>query len=151
MSQAAPLRGRRNRRRPMSEINVVPYIDVMLVLLVIFMVTAPLLYQGVDIELPQAEADPLSEDEREPVIVEVDRNGRMYLSIGDQPDDAPVRVEEIIQIVATLMRTQPDTPVYVRGDAEVPYARVVTVMTALQQAGVPQVGLMTQPPAGGFE
>lgn len=151
MSQAAPMRGRRNRRRPMSEINVVPYIDVMLVLLVIFMVTAPLLYQGVDIELPQAEADPLSQDEREPVIVEVDRNGRMYLSIGDQPDDAPVRIEEIIQIVATLMRAQPDTPIYVRGDAEVPYARVIMVMTALQQAGVPQVGLMTQPPAGGFE
>jgi len=151
VSQTAPMRGRRNRRRPMSEINVVPYIDVMLVLLVIFMVTAPLLYQGVDIELPQAEADPLSQDEREPVIVEVDRNGRMYLSIGDQPDDAPVRIEEIIQIVATLMRAQPDTPVYVRGDAEVPYARVIMVMTALQQAGVPQVGLMTQPPAGGFE
>lgn len=151
MSQAAPMRGRRNRRRPMSEINVVPYIDVMLVLLVIFMVTAPLLYQGVEIELPQSTADPLPPDDREPIIVEVDRNGRLYLSIGDQPDDAPVRIEEIIQNIAIVMRAQPDTPVYVRGDGEVPYARVVTVMTALQQAGVPQVGLMTQPPTGGFE
>ena len=150
MSQVAPSRGRRNRRRPMSEINVVPYIDVMLVLLVIFMVTAPLLYQGVEIELPQSTSDPLPPDDREPIIVEVDRNGRLYLSIGDQADDTPVRIEEVIQNVATIMRAQPDTPVYVRGDAEVPYARVVTVMTALQQAGVPQVGLMTQPPAGGF-
>ncbi|WP_369691934.1 protein TolR [Spiribacter salilacus] len=151
MSRTAPMQGRRTRRRPMSEINVVPYIDVMLVLLVIFMVTAPLLYQGVEIELPESTADPLPPDDREPVIVEVDKNGRLYLSVGDQPDDTPIRIEEIIQNVAAIMRAQPDTPVYVRGDAEVPYARVMTVMTALQQAGVPQVGLMTQPPAGGFE
>lgn len=148
MSLSAPLR-RRSRRRPMADINVVPYIDVMLVLLVIFMVTAPLLYQGVEIELPQSSAEPMPPQEQEPVIVEVDRNGRFYLSIGAQADDEPINLEEIVVNVTALMRAQPDTPVFVRGDGDVPYARVVNVMTALQQAGVPQVGLLTQPPADG--
>ncbi len=133
----------------MADINVVPYIDVMLVLLVIFMVTAPLLYQGVEIELPQSSAEPMPPQEQEPVIVEVDRNGRFYLSIGAQADDEPVNLEEIVVNVTALMRAQPNTPVFVRGDGSVPYARVVNVMTALQQAGVPQVGLLTQPPANG--
>ncbi len=142
---AAPLR-RRHRRRAMAEINVVPYIDVMLVLLVIFMVTAPLLYQGVEIQLPQSTAEPMQPQEQEPVIVEVDRNGRYYLSIGAQDDDEPVSAEEVIVNVTAVMRARPETPVFVRGDTGVAYGRVVEVMTALQQAGVPQVGLMTQPP-----
>ncbi len=148
MSVNAPLR-RRSRRRPMAEINVVPYIDVMLVLLVIFMVTAPLLYQGVEIDLPQSTAEPMPPQEQEPVIVEVDRDGRFYLSIGAQADDEPVSAEEVVVNVTAVMRAQPDTPVFVRGDGEVAYARVIDVMTALQDAGVPQVGLMTQPPASG--
>lgn len=130
----------------MAEINVVPYIDVMLVLLVIFMVTAPLLYQGVEIQLPQSTAEPMQPQEQEPVIVEVDRNGRYYLSIGPQDDDEPVSAEEVIVNVTAVMRARPETPVFVRGDTGVAYGRVVEVMTALQQAGVPQVGLMTQPP-----
>ncbi|MEX0375132.1 protein TolR [Spiribacter pallidus] len=130
----------------MAEINVVPYIDVMLVLLVIFMVTAPLLYQGVEIQLPQSTAEPMQPQEQEPVIVEVDRNGRYYLSIGAQDDDEPVSAEEVIVNVTAVMRARPETPVFVRGDTGVAYGRVVEVMTALQQAGVPQVGLMTQPP-----
>ena len=130
----------------MAEINVVPYIDVMLVLLVIFMVTAPLLYQGVEIQLPQSTAEPMQPQEQEPVIVEVDRNGRYYLSIGEQDDDEPVSAEEVIVNVTAVMRARPETPVFVRGDTGVAYGRVVEVMTALQQAGVPQVGLMTQPP-----
>ncbi len=148
MSVNAPMR-RRSRRRPMSEINVVPYIDVMLVLLVIFMVTAPLLYQGVEIDLPQSTAEPMPPQEQEPVIVEVDRDGRFYLSIGAQADDEPVSAEEVVVNVTAVMRAQPDTPVFVRGDGQVAYARVIDVMTALQDAGVPQVGLMTQPPASG--
>ncbi|PWG61161.1 protein TolR [Sediminicurvatus halobius] len=133
----------------MAEINVVPYIDVMLVLLVIFMVTAPLLYQGVEIELPQAGSEPLPQEEREPVIVEVDREGRFYLSIGAQADDEPVSAREVVVNVTAVMREQPQTPVLVRGDAGVPYGRVIEIMAALKQAGVPQVGLMTQPPAEG--
>ena len=133
----------------MAEINVVPYIDVMLVLLVIFMVTAPLLYQGVDIELPQSSAEPITPDEQEPLIVEVDRDGQFYLSVGAQADDEPVSAEEVVTNVAAVMAQNPETPVFVRGDGRVNYARVVEIMTALQQAGVPQVGLMTQPPDGG--
>jgi len=131
----------------MAEINVVPYIDVMLVLLVIFMVTAPLLYQGVDIDLPQSSAEPLPPQDQEPVIVEVDRNGRYYLSVGEQADDEAVSARDVVVSVTAVMRARPDTPVFVRGDGDVAYARVIDVMTALQRAGVPQVGLMTQPPA----
>lgn len=140
---------RRLRRRPMAEINVVPYIDVMLVLLVIFMVTAPLLYQGVNIDLPQAGAEPLPQDEREPVIVEIDREGRFYLSVGTQADDEAISAREVVVNVTAVMREQPQTPVLVRGDSGVPYGRVIEIMAALKQAGVPQVGLMTQPPAEG--
>ena len=110
------------------------------------MVTAPLLYQGVEIQLPQSTAEPMQPQEQEPVIVEVDRNGRYYLSIGPQDDDEPVSAEEVIVNVTAVMRARPETPVFVRGDTGVAYGRVVEVMTALQQAGVPQVGLMTQPP-----
>jgi len=147
----APLSRRQRRRRsgPMSEINVVPYIDVMLVLLVIFMVTAPLLYQGVDIDLPESTADPLPDDDSEPLIVEVDRDGRFFMSIGAQSADEPVSAQEVVSNVAAVMRQNPQTPVYVRGDGQVNYARVVEVMAALQGAGVPRVGLMTQPPADG--
>ncbi|AUB77870.1 MULTISPECIES: protein TolR [Spiribacter] len=129
----------------MAEINVVPYIDVMLVLLVIFMVTAPLLYQGVEIDLPQSSAEPMPPQEQEPVIVEVDQQGRYYLSVGEQDDDQPVSAEDVVLNVTAVMRARPDTPVFVRGDGDVAYARVIDVMTALQRAGVPQVGLMTQP------
>jgi biopolymer transport protein TolR len=129
----------------MAEINVVPYIDVMLVLLVIFMVTAPLLYQGVEINLPQSSAEPLPPQEQEPVIVEVDEAGRYYMNIGEQADDEPVDAEQVVLNVTAVMATRPDTPIYVRGDGDVAYARVIDVMTALQSAGVPQVGLMTQP------
>lgn len=147
MSVGAPMGRRRVRRRPMADINVVPYIDVMLVLLVIFMVTAPLLYQGVEVDLPQATADPVPPQEQEPIIVEVDRDGQFFLSIGEQADDQPVNLNSVVDNVATVMDAQPDTPVYVRGNAAVEYQRIIEVMSALQNAGVPQVGLMTQPAA----
>ena len=149
MTQVMTTRRQRGRRRPMAEINVVPYIDVMLVLLVIFMVTAPLLYQGVDIDLPESTAEPIAADDQEPLIVEVDREGRFYLSVGGQADDEPVALDEVVANVARVMATTPETPVFVRGDGAVSYARVVEVMAALQRAGVPRVGLMTQPPANG--
>mgnify|MGYP001105421173 CR=1 FL=1 len=147
MSMGAPIGARRVRRRPMAEINVVPYIDVMLVLLVIFMVTAPLLYQGVEVNLPQATADPVPPQDKEPIIVEINRAGELFLSIGEQADDQPISLNDVVNNVSTVMNAQPDTPVYVRGDAEVAYQRVIEAMSALQNAGVPQVGLMTQPGA----
>lgn len=129
----------------MSEINVVPYIDVMLVLLVIFMVTAPLLYHGVDVDLPQADAEPLPQDDQDPIVVTVTAAGEYTLSIGTDPDET-ISMEEMTDLVARVMRNSPQTPVLVRGDRNVAYGHVLTAMTTLQRAGVPQVGLMTQPP-----
>lgn len=139
-------RAHRAKRKPMSEINVVPYIDVMLVLLVIFMVTAPLLYQGVDVDLPQADAEPLSQDEQDPVIVTVNRDGELMVSIGTDPDE-PVSADEVTDLVSRVMRNNPGTPVLVRGDEQVRYGLVLDTMAMLQRAGVPQVGLMTRPPS----
>ncbi|RFA31347.1 protein TolR [Alkalilimnicola ehrlichii] len=132
----------------MSEINVVPYIDVMLVLLVIFMVTAPLLYQAVEIDLPQVNAEPLPQDDIEPLIVNVYANGEFTFSVGIANPE-PITEEELATAVAAAIERQPETPVMVRGDTEVAYGRVIAVMSQLQRAGVPKVGLMTQPPAGG--
>jgi biopolymer transport protein TolR len=134
----------RERKKPMSEINVVPYIDVMLVLLVIFMITAPLLSQGVKVELPQAPSNPLPPEKREPLILTVDKAGSYFLNVGGDPETV-VDDETIVQRVAAVLRLQPTTPVYVRGDSAVDYGRVVYAMTLLQQAGAPSVGLMTEP------
>lgn len=147
MRSTLPPPRQRIRRRPMAEINVVPYIDVMLVLLVIFMVTAPLLYQGVEIDLPQQSAEAMPQQDQEPVIIEVDSEGQTYLNVGESPDE-PVSAKALITTVTAVRRQSPDVPVLVRGDKNVSYGRVIEVMARLKQAGVPQVGLMTEPPAG---
>jgi biopolymer transport protein TolR len=134
-----------NRRKPMSEINVVPYIDVMLVLLVIFMITAPLLTQGVDVELPQADAEPLSQKNEEPVVVTVDSKGDFYIDVGEGRD-RPVSAEDLVGRVRSVLKYKPKTPIMVRGDAGVAYGRVVEAMVLLQSAGTPSVGLITEPP-----
>jgi biopolymer transport protein TolR len=134
-----------NRRKPMSEINVVPYIDVMLVLLVIFMITAPLLTQGVAVELPQADAEPLSQQTEEPVVVTVDRQGEFYVDIGEGRD-RPVSSADLVKRIRAVLKYKPKTPIMVRGDAGVAYGRVVEAMVLLQSAGTPSVGLITQPP-----
>jgi biopolymer transport protein TolR len=136
---------RRVRKRPMSEINIVPYIDVMLVLLVVFMIAAPLLTMGVNVELPKADAEILESEQREPLIASVDAGGRIYLNVGDDPD-APIEADTLVQRAAAVLRHQPGTPVLVRGDSTANYGSVVTVMTLLQRAGAPSVGLMTEPP-----
>lgn len=142
---ASPLPNtRRARRRPMADINVVPYIDVMLVLLVIFMVTAPMLHQGVEVELPQTSAEPLQDQQQDPVIVTVDADGNYSLSVGAKPGEA-IDADQLMVTVAALLRQQPQTPILVRGDTNVPYGRVVDVMARLQAAGAPKVGLLTQP------
>jgi biopolymer transport protein TolR len=129
----------------MSEINVVPYIDVMLVMLVIFMVTAPLLTQGVKVELPQAAAEPMDSKDQEPLVVTVDAGGSLYLNIGDAPDD-PVQGDALVQRVAAVLRRQPAKPVMVRGDHAADYGSVVAAMVLLQQAGISGVGLVTESP-----
>ena len=135
----------RIRKKPMAEINVVPYIDVMLVMLVIFMITAPLLTQGVKVDLPEASAEALSPDQQEPLIVSVDASGNLYLNIGDTPD-TPVDEETLLQRVSAVLRRRQDRTVLVRGDHAVDYGAVVAAMVLLQQAGVPHVGLVTEPP-----
>ena len=133
------------KRRPIAEINVVPYIDVMLVLLVIFMITAPIVQQGVEIDLPQAAAKPMSPDEAEPVVVSVDRKGDFYLDIGDEPDK-PIDAQLMVNRVAAVRQLKPNVAVLVRGDRNVGYGKVIDAMVLLQRAGVEKVGLMTDQP-----
>ena len=135
----------RSRKRPMAEINVVPYIDVMLVMLVIFMVTAPLLTQGVQVELPAADAEPIDEKDKEPLVVNVDAAGNLYLNVGESPE-MPLDGETLANNVAAVLRRQPGKSVLVRGDHAVDYGTVVSAMVLLQSAGVPNVGLVTDPP-----
>lgn len=134
----------RGKRKPMAEINVVPYIDVMLVLLIIFMVTAPMLMQGVKVELPEASADPVENQDSEPLIVSVDAGGQLFLNLGDEKQ--VLALATIRERVAAVMKRKPETPVLVWGDRNVPYGEVVTVMVALQEAGAPNVGLVTENP-----
>lgn len=135
------------KRRAVAEINVVPYIDVMLVLLIIFMVTAPMLMQGVKVDLPDADAAPVENQDSEPLIVSVDAAGQLYLNIGGNEKQA-LELATIRQRVAAVLRRSPDKPVLVWGDQAVPYGRVVTVMSTLQEAGAPSVGLVTEPGPG---
>ncbi len=135
------------RRKLVGEINVVPYIDVMLVLLVIFMITAPLLKEGVKVDLPKAGAKPIDPNElakHEPLIVTVDAQGRLYVNIGRNADQ-PVSEETAATRTAALLRRDPETPVLVRADSTVPYGAVVKAMVLLQGAGASKVGLLTDP------
>ena len=134
----------RVRRKPMAEINVVPYIDVTLVLLIIFMITSPLIQTGVDVDLPQAEAKEVTVDDIPPVIISIDRQGQYFIELGGRQADS-VQAEELLVLVAAVLQNKPKTHVYIRGDKAVDYGKVMTVMAALKNAGVPSVGLMTSP------
>ena len=137
---------RARRRKPMADINVVPYIDVMLVLLVIFMVTAPMFNQGVQVDLPQAPSRPIDEfmKQDEPFIVSVDQLGKIYINKGSNPERA-MTLDEFRQLSPGMLAQEPTKQAYVKGDQNVMYGRVVEVMVALQNAGVPSVGLISQP------
>ena len=130
-------------RRAMAECNVVPYIDVMLVLLVIFMATAPLLMQGVEVDLPDANSSPVSDSDAEPLIVSIDAQARLYLNLGAS-DDLALNIETVKQRVATVLKRNPEKAVMVWGDAAVPYGEVVALMSQLQEAGALSVGLVTE-------
>ena len=135
----------RNRRKPMAQINVVPYIDVMLVLLVIFMVTAPMMQQGVTVDLPEANSQPVTDEPTEQIVIAVDAQGRFFLD-EDGPDGLPMSAQALTNRIADLLRDRKDKQVYVRGDAGVPYGRVVEAMAALQAAGATDIGLITEQP-----
>ena len=135
------------RRRLVNEINVVPYIDVMLVLLVIFMITAPLLTQGIRVDLPRLAAEPLPQDlirDNRPLVLTVDAQGSMYLNIGEDPEKALTSAVVVARAAAVLQR-KPETPVLVRASEQLAYGDVVTVMGLLVRAGADKVGMVTRP------
>ena len=131
-------------RRLMGEINVVPYIDVMLVLLIIFMITAPLLTQGVKVTLPHAGAEPLEAQQLKPLVLSIDRQGRLYLNIGGDPRTA-LDAQTVAARATAALRSNPARAVLVKADAAIAYGRVVEAMVLLQRAGAKQVGLVTEP------
>ncbi|MFZ0788359.1 MAG: protein TolR [Chromatiaceae bacterium] len=136
---------RHNRRKPMADINVVPYIDVMLVLLVIFMVTAPLITSGVKVNLPQAKAGAIPSPTVESVIITVDQFGDYYIDVGEDKH-LPATDQTMYDRIRTVLDYKRDTPILVRADNQVDYGRVVRAMAVAQAAGAPEVGLVTAPP-----
>ena len=136
----------RKRRKLKAEINVVPYIDVMLVLLIIFMVTAPLLNLGVDIHLPQSTAKAVQTD-KEPIVIGVDQDGKLFLTLGGAPRES-IDADTLVKKVSAFVRQNPQVPVLIAGDLRASYGQVYEILPALQQAGVAKVGLMSQPIQG---
>ena len=135
---------RRSKSRPKAEINVVPYIDVMLVLLVIFIATAPVVMQGVIVDLPEAEAQAMNEDQRTPIIATVDKAGQYFVSI-DSNNEKMDNLDDVSAYVSSELLKDPTRPVVVQGDAHVSYDAVIQLMNALKQGGVKSVGLVTEP------
>ena len=137
------------RRKPMSEINVVPYIDVMLVLLVIFMATAPLLTQGVIVALPNAPSEPITEQVEDPLVISIRADGAIFVNLGiqnAQDEGTRVTIYSLEDQASKILRARPAVPVYVKADHALDYGKVVSVMTVLQRAGAESVGLITDPP-----
>ncbi|MAK92484.1 MAG: protein TolR [Oceanospirillaceae bacterium] len=134
------------KRRPMSEINVVPYIDVMLVLLIIFMVTAPMLVQSVPVNLPDVDATPTEiEPDDSTIIITVNERGIYYIE-RDEGNPTAMILQEIVDYAEKIKATVPETRVMIRGDDQVPYGKVVALMGGLQGAGISNVGLITEAP-----
>ena len=132
------------KRRLLSEINVVPYIDVMLVLLIIFMITAPLLTQGINVDLPKVSAQPVAADSNEPLVLSIDKDGKFYLNIGDK-NDAAIDDAAVVERASAVIRRNPQIQVLIKADQAVPYGRVVAGGSLLQQAGAQKFGLLTDP------
>ncbi len=138
----------RKRRKPVAEINVVPYIDVMLVLLIVFMVTAPLLTQGLIVELPQASSEPLEVDENaETLVISITADEQYYISLGStqQEDQSPVAIDVIGDQVSRIVGANPQIQVFVEGDGQSSYSSFISLMTVLQAAGVASPNLITKP------
>lgn len=135
----------RETRKPMSEMNVVPYIDVMLVLLVIFMITAPLINQGINVELPAANSDAIDLKKQEPIVITVQKDGSYYMDVGEF-DKKAASLAEVESVLGKIIRNKPQTPVLVSGDKDVKYAAVIDLMASLQKSGVINLALLTEPP-----
>ena len=136
---------RRTRRSLLSDINVVPYIDVMLVLLVVFMVAAPLMVQGVLVNLPETLSEPLPREKNDPLIISIQSDGMFFLET-QSTSNTPLSLEELSAQVKKILKANPSLQVVVRGDGNVKYQRVMELMSVLQASGSIDVGLITQPP-----
>lgn len=138
-----------SRRKPMSEINLVPLIDVMLVLLIVSMVTVPLLTQGIDVDLPQESSEPLEDADKNPLVVTIRADERIYLNVGvsDVFDESSFVTEAELEANARkVINARPLVPVFLRADKSLPYGRIIEIMNVLQEAGAEDVGLITEPP-----
>ena len=145
MASVMPRGGRRGKRL-MAEMNVVPYIDVTLVLLIIFMITAPLVTQSVNVDLPQAASQVVDTGDKEPVFVTIDAQGQIFCDLNDNPKE-PIEESALKTKLVSVNKYKPGTQFLVRGDAGVNYGRVVEVFALMKEAGLSNVGLMTDPPA----
>lgn len=147
MAAPQPIRGTNKKHRPMSEINVVPYIDVMLVLLVIFMATAPLLTQGVSVQLPKVNSELIDTSKQaEPMVIAIDQHGAYFIDTGNSSVKS-IELDKLIIRVKAKRNQEPDTAVLIRGDSRVQYGKVVALMGQLQSAGIEDVGLISEPPS----
>ena len=135
---------KRFQKKRMSEINVVPYIDVMLVLLVIFMVTTPLLTEGFRVQLPEARAKAIKKSEQKPVVISVDERGRLYVNLGESPNK-PVKAKTLVARVVARRKQYPDIPILIQGDVNADYGKVINAMSILNRAGVDNFSLVTNP------
>jgi len=136
---------KRFQKKRMSEINVVPYIDVMLVLLVIFMITTPLLTEGFRVQLPEARARAIPKAEQKPIVISVDASGRLYINLGDTPHNKPVKAETLVARVVARRKQYPNIPVLIKGDISADYGKIVNAMAILNRAGVDNFSLVTRP------
>lgn len=137
----------RRRRKQMAEINVVPLIDVMLVLLIVFMITAPLITQGVKVDLPQADAEPVENSDELTLVVSINADGDYFISLGDEDDPQPVPLERIREDVGKILGANPAVPVFLEADAAINYGMVMALMSTLADAGADNVRLITRPPS----
>lgn len=135
---------RKSKRKLIAEINVVPYIDVTLVLLIVFMVTAPLMMQGVEVDLPEAPSAPIDSGNDEPLIISMKADGSLYINLGAD-SKSPIKRALILTRVQKTLKQKPKTPILIWGDKKLPYGEVVSLMTDLQSAGAQGVGLVTEP------
>ncbi len=140
---------RPRRRKQMAEINVVPLIDVMLVLLIVFMITAPLITQGVKVDLPQADAEPVEDNDQLTLVVSINADAEYFISLGEEEDPQPVSLESIADDVGKILNQNPAVPVFLEADASINYGHVMSLMSTLASAGADNVRLITQPPSAG--
>lgn len=138
---------RPRRRKQMAEINVVPLIDVMLVLLIVFMITAPLITQGIKVDLPQADAEPVESNEEVTLVVSINDEGSYFISLGAEEDPQPVPLERIQEDVTKILNQNPNVPVFLEGDVSINYGLVTDLLSTLGAAGAENVRLITRPPA----